>query len=35
MSRFYVKKGMIKEAEYHGAQSRVASWKEQLQKPKS
>ena len=34
LSRFYVKKGMIKEAEYHAAQSRIGSWKEQLSKPK-
>lgn len=34
LSRFYVKKGMIQEAEHHAAQSRIAGWKEQLQKPK-
>ncbi len=33
MSRIYVKKGMVPEAEHHAAQSRIAGWKEQLQKP--
>lgn len=33
LSRFYVKKGMIKEAEHHGAQARIASWKKELEKP--
>ena len=34
LSRIYVKKGMIPEAEHHAAQSRIAGWKDQLQKPK-
>ena len=35
LSRFYVKKGMVKEAEYHAAQARIASWKNELRKPKA
>lgn len=30
MSRFYVKKGMKAEAEHHGAQARMAGWREDL-----
>lgn len=30
LSMYYVKKGMKPEAEHHGAQARIAGWKEQL-----
>jgi Flp pilus assembly protein TadD len=34
LSMYYVKKGMKPEAEHHGAQARIAGWKEELKKPK-
>ncbi|MSR65545.1 MAG: tetratricopeptide repeat protein [Verrucomicrobiae bacterium] len=33
LSMYYVKKGMKPEAEHHGAQARIAGWKEELKSP--